>query len=167
LRVSHFCQFKECGILISNSSGSTAAQAIALVPHDPAGPYIEQKYRFTRSSSITFCPAFFDDSQIPNIYSVWTNSETTTDLNNVDCRERILIHEYLHLLWTRDMRPKDKMDYIGHLIAASGAAKLTWGDLKQTPDCYAWYALYSAYNNEHSGCGADIWPAGVKKPVAI
>ncbi|TKA21851.1 hypothetical protein B0A50_08520 [Salinomyces thailandicus] len=127
---------------LPSSTGSTAAQTKNTVPQGDTDTAIEKRYReevsLLAGSSITFCPDFFDDTKLPNIYSIWTNGQLKPDLNN---------------------------DPIGYLNAASAAAKLRWDELKVTPDCYAWYALYSAYNNEYEGCGNDIWPDGVRKPV--
>lgn len=52
-------------------------------------------------------------------------------------------------------------DYTGFFEAAR-VGKMGIMYTKQTPDCYAWYALYSYFNNENGGC-RDVWPKGVKK----
>lgn len=96
------------------------------------------------------------------MYSIWGENEPSLD--KVDCRERVMLHEYLHLPWTKNMNPV--VDYVGYANAVGAAAIVPWGSVRALPDCYAWYALYSAYNNDHQGCGRDIWPLNVEKPVA-
>ncbi|KAF3020993.1 hypothetical protein E8E14_010142 [Neopestalotiopsis sp. 37M] len=103
-------------------TGEGATQAQALIPYKPAdGLLVEPKYAFEQSSSITFCPKFFTD--FPNIDGVVGSGEYTLD--KVDCLERILLHEYMHLPWVGDM-PGDP-DKIGYYNAADFAKKNTWG----------------------------------------
>lgn len=112
-------------------TGSGAAQAIATIPYDPKyAPTIEPKYSFEKSSSITFCPVFFNNDDFPNIDVVVGFSDHTLD--KVDCAERVLLHEYLHLGWIRNM--PGKPDYIGYYDAADYAKKAGWGSIKVNPD---------------------------------
>jgi hypothetical protein len=143
----------------------TRTQAISHVPQDANSLNIEPKYSFTKSSSITFCPAFFDDTDFPTLENIigYHNTQVLT-LDQVDCAERILMHEYLHLPWVDDLVPAD--DKIGYLNAATHSSTGSWKKVASLPDAYAWYALYSYFNNVDGGCG-DAWPSGEKKPIVI
>lgn len=116
-------------------------------------------YRFEKASSITFCPPFFDDTQFPNRVNL---PQGDLALDQVDCGERIILHEYMHLPFTRNMNPSQ--DKIGYVDAASVAATLPWTSTRSMPDCYAWYALYANFNQ---GCKRDAWPGSVEKPVKL
>ncbi|KAL9621478.1 MAG: hypothetical protein Q9160_004121 [Pyrenula sp. 1 TL-2023] len=89
-------------------TGDTAAQAITnnAANHD----VIENKYSFEKSASIVFCPPFFDDRRFPNIWAVASSNDAKT-LDKVDCRERIMLHEWLHLKFTRNI--DTRIDEIG------------------------------------------------------
>lgn len=145
---------------------STRAQAITHVPQDVDGGNIEQKYSFTKSSSITFCPAFFDDIEFPNLEDVIAIHQTDVlTLDQVDCAERILLHEYMHLPWVDNLVPN--VDYIGYAkVAQHSSTAGSWQQVASLPDAFAWYALYSYFNNVAGGCG-DAWPPGEKKPIVI
>ncbi|KAK8076729.1 hypothetical protein PG994_004001 [Apiospora phragmitis] len=86
---------------------------------------------FEKSSSITFCPKFFDNHEFPNIDALAGLNEPTLD--KVDCAERILLHEFMHLYWIRNM-PGGERDYTGYQDAAENAEKSKWGGAKKTPD---------------------------------
>jgi hypothetical protein len=146
---------------------STRAQAITHVPQDADGGNIEQKYSFTKSSSITFCPAFFDDFEFPNLEDVIAIHETNAllTLDQVDCAERILLHEYMHLPWVDNLVPD--VDYIGYAKVAQHSSTGSWQQVASLPDAFAWYALYSYFNNNAGGCARDAWPSGEKKPIVI
>ncbi|KAK3700116.1 hypothetical protein LTR37_016119 [Vermiconidia calcicola] len=111
-------------------------QAITLGPFDPKknSPTIEPKYSFQTSSSITFCPVFFDDTKFPNLAAV-EDDAARPYLDKMDCRERILLHEYMHLPWTRSMRGKTRTapDEIGWDRVAK-LASYGWGAIKINPD---------------------------------
>ncbi|KAM0690648.1 hypothetical protein Q7P36_009416 [Cladosporium allicinum] len=145
---------------------STRAQAITHVPQDADGGNIEQKYSFTKSSSITFCPAFFDDTDFLNLEDIigFYNTQILP-LDKVNCRERILLHEYMHLPWVDDLKPPN--DKIGYLkVAVNAKENREWAQIANQPDAFAWYALYSYFNNVEGGC-RDAWPPRQKKPVVI
>ncbi|EEP80522.1 predicted protein [Uncinocarpus reesii 1704] len=146
-------------------TGKDAAQAIANNPNNDQP--IEAKYVYKHSSSIVFCPSFFDDMRFPNAFAIAGDSGLEKTLDNVDCRERIMIHEWLHLKFTRDIGPKP--DITGFEKAAKIAGKQSprkadWAAAKVNCDNYAWYALYAYWNNANTACGGDAWPKGVKKP---
>ena len=86
-------------------------------------------------------------------------------LDKVDCRERVMLHEYMHLPWVRNMNPS--RDTVGWLAVAQRVSVNAWNVFSALPDCYAMYALYSYFNNDFQGCGTDIWPPNVEKPVKI
>ena len=112
-----------------------AAQAIATTPYEPTKylPTIEPRYSFETSSSITFCPKFFEDSEFPNVDVHAGSNEQTLD--RIDCAERILLHEYMHLPWIRNMPGNpDKPDVIGYFESAEYAKKAGWGNIKVNPD---------------------------------
>ncbi|XXH01315.1 hypothetical protein Hte_007672 [Hypoxylon texense] len=112
-------------------TGENAAQAIATIPYNPAyKPTIEPKYSFEKSSSITFCPVFFNNDAFPNIDVVAGFGEHTLD--KIDCAERVLLHEYMHLAWIRNM--PGAPDYIGYFKAADFARVGKWGSIKGNPD---------------------------------
>lgn len=146
---------------------TTRGQAISHIPQDADSRNIEQRYSFTKSSSITFCPAFFDDTEFPNLEDIigFHGTEALT-LDQVNCAERILLHEYMHLPWVDDLQPKP--DYIGYARVAEHARSApSWKRVASMPDAFAWYALYSYFNNVKGGCG-DAWPSdGEKKPIDI
>jgi hypothetical protein len=71
---------------------------------------------------------FFKD--FPNIDAVVGSGEHTLD--KVDCAERILLHEYMHLPWIRDM--PGSPDYIGYKDAAEYAKKWNWKGASTNPD---------------------------------
>jgi hypothetical protein len=141
-------------------------QALTHIPQGADDREIEQKYSFSKSSSITFCPAFFDDDQFPNLEDIIGHQGTDVHtLDKVNCRERILLQEYMHLPWVGDLTPKP--DEIGYArIAQNTNNQRTWGAIASQPDAFAWYALYSYFNNVDGGCG-DAWPSGETKPVVI
>lgn len=141
-------------------------QASTHVVQSADGTEIEPKYSFTRSSSITFCPAFFDDNQFPNLENIIGQHGTQVlTLDKVDCAERVLLHEYMHLESVKNLDPED--DYIGYVKAAENAKIApSWKAVAGLPDAYAWYSLYSYFNNVDGGCG-DAWPSGEKKPITI
>lgn len=125
-------------------------------------------YHFETATSITFCPPFFDKPRIGDIVKAGSGTDDANwKLDKIDCRERIIMHEYFHVPWVRDMAPGDGFDQIGYLAAAQAAQKYSWLISKQVPDCYAWYTLYGHFNNIAKGCGDDVWPKGVKKPTII
>lgn len=93
---------------------------------------IEPRYRFQNTASIVFCPLFFDDEKFPNIQVVKDNVDEPY-LSNVECSERIMLHEYMHLPWIRDM-PGGKNDKIGFFDAADLASKWPWGTIRANPD---------------------------------
>ncbi|PGH10716.1 hypothetical protein AJ79_05307 [Helicocarpus griseus UAMH5409] len=131
------------------------------------GP-IEAKYSFDYSASIVFCPVFFDDEKFPNAYTLVNRKSDEATLKDLDCRESIMLHELLHLKFTRNISAD--MDDIGFEKAAKVAGKGTgarrkadWSSAKRNCDNYAWYAIYSFWNNPVAGCG-DVWPSDVKKP---
>ncbi|KAI1373270.1 hypothetical protein F4677DRAFT_448600 [Hypoxylon crocopeplum] len=137
------------------ATGNGAAQAIATLPYDTKfKSTIEPRYSFEKSSSITFCPAFFNNDTFPNIDVVAGFGGHTLD--KVDCAERVLLHEYMHLQWIRNM--PGSPDYIGYFKAADYARVGGWGFIKVNPDNYAWLALYAYFNNNNQGCGSDVWP---------
>ncbi|KPM36219.1 hypothetical protein AK830_g10358 [Neonectria ditissima] len=128
------------------------------------GPTIEPKYSFEQSSSITFCPAFFNNLEFPTIDAVVGSGQHTLD--KVDCAERILMHEYMHLPWIRNMpgHSARSPDHIGYFKVADYARAAGWGPIKVNPDNYTWLALYAYFNNNNEGCGTDVWPSGEAKP---
>jgi hypothetical protein len=86
-------------------------------------------------------------------------------LDQVNCTERILLHEYMHLPWV-DSLP-GAPDTIGYVEAAKHTKEgRRWDEIADLPDAFAWYALYSYFNNVDGGCG-DAWPPRQKKPVVI
>lgn len=129
---------------------------------------IEEKYSFQTSSSITFCPSFFDDNKFPTIDVIIGNHDSQQlTLDQVDCAERIMLHEYMHLAWVKDLVPVGE-DYIGYLKVAENAKNnQAWDPIANLPDAYAWYALYSYFNNAEGGCARDAWPAGQDKFVIV
>ncbi|WEW59872.1 hypothetical protein PRK78_005353 [Emydomyces testavorans] len=145
-------------------TGDTAAQAITTNAGDHG--IIESKYSFDHSASIVFCPAFFDRTRFPNMFMI-AGVDIPKTLDHVDCKERIMLHEWLHLKFTRDIGPSP--DEIGFEKAAKVAGKSSprkadWANAKKNCDNYAWYALYAYWNNNGDACGQDAWPAGVRKP---
>jgi hypothetical protein len=103
-----------------------------LSPQDPkVVQAIEAKYSFQTASSITFCPLFFDDKAFPHLPPHGGDDKTKHHLNELESAERVLLHEYMHLPWTRDMNPK--ADYIGYQNAAD-VAKNGWIQSKNMPD---------------------------------
>lgn len=147
-------------------TGETAAQAVT----NNAGNHgiIENKYSFEHSASIVFCPPFFDDEKFPNIFAV-AGADLPKTLDHVDCRERIMLHEWLHLKFTRDISAQ--IDEIGFEKAAKVAGKgsgskrsADWASAKVNCDNYAWYAVYAFWNNNGGQCKQDAWPGGVTKP---
>lgn len=116
--------------VVAHFQSRTDTHAIATPPYDTKyKPTIEGQYSFETSSSITFCPAFFDDDAFPNIQTVIESGEHTLD--KVECAERVLLHEYMHLPWIRNM--PGSPDYIGYKKAAEYAKK-GWGGSKVNPD---------------------------------
>lgn len=144
-----------------------AAQAEVMIPQTGNVPNnIEQRYRFRTATSITFCPVFFDDNSLPNIdVLVGQPNSAELTLDKLYCRERVMVHEYMHIPWVKNMNPD--IDPSTYLEAAQTVAIQALGTTKSTPDCYAWYAVYSYFNNDHNGCGSDVWPPGVQKPVVV
>ncbi|KAI1127399.1 hypothetical protein F5Y10DRAFT_242969 [Nemania abortiva] len=139
----------------------TTVHALTAPPHSVGDPgHIEPKYRFETATSITFCPAFFADDQFPNIDAVVGSGKHTLD--QVECAERVLIHEYMHVPWIRDM--PGIPDYTGYYNAANYAKRYPWNAFSANPDNYAWLVLYAYFNNNNVGCGADVWPQGQDKP---
>lgn len=62
-----------------------------------------------------------------------------------------------------DPRAHGHDDATGYVNAAKvGAGNKMY--TRMMPDCYAWYAIYSYFNNENGGCG-DVWPKGVRRPT--
>lgn len=118
----------------ANSSvrdGDGAAHAITTIPWDPKYlPTIEGRYSFEKSSSITFCPRFFDALAFPTLDAVVGSDQHTLD--KVECAERVLMHEYLHLSWVRNM--PGTPDIIGYARSAQYAKQAGWGNLKANPD---------------------------------
>ena len=152
----------------TSSSETPGTQALVLTPQAVGSDkeHIERKYRFSTATSITFCPPFFDDTKYPNLVSILDNTAAKDlTLNNADCRERVMMHEYMHLEWIRDLEPP--VDYTGYVDAASVAALKPWGTAQNVPETYAWYAVYSFLNNMQEGCAKDAWPQEVKKPVNL
>ncbi|KAF2759135.1 hypothetical protein EJ05DRAFT_509995 [Pseudovirgaria hyperparasitica] len=143
-------------------------QAFTLGPYDPKyEPTIDIKWSFETSSSITFCPPFFDDSKFPNIADRVGLPQDQQTLDKVDNRERILLHEYTHLPWVRNLNPGANLDFIGYQNAAQVMAKSGWGQAKKTPDNYAWLTVYAYFNNDAGGCLDDAWPKGEDKPCKL
>lgn len=141
--------------------GGGAAQAIATGPYEYRfKPTIEPKYSFELSSSVTFCPKFFDNNAFPNIDVLVGSDEQTLD--KLDCAERVLLHEFMHLPWIRNM--PGEPDYTGYWEVADFARRSGWAPIKGNPDNYAWLAIYAYFNNNNKGCGADVWPSGEDKP---
>jgi hypothetical protein len=59
------------------------------------------------------------------------------------------------------------VDYIGYAkVAQHSSTAGSWQQVASLPDAFAWYALYSYFNNVAGGCG-DAWPPGEKKPIVI
>ncbi|KAM5451740.1 hypothetical protein MaudCBS49596_003567 [Microsporum audouinii] len=153
-------------------TGASAAQAIVNLPGDRGLGGIEEKYVFSHSHSMVFCPVFFNDDMFPNIDALAGTTEEMVPrtLDHLDCRERIMIHEWLHLKFTRNI--PSIPDEIGFERAAKVAGKkppgrprkADWANAKINCDNYAWYAIYAYWNNEAKGCGKDVWPAHIKKP---
>jgi hypothetical protein len=86
-------------------------------------------------------------------------------LDKVDCAERILLHEYMHLQWVDDLTPKT--EEVGYArIAQNTRNQRTWAAIASQPDAFAWCALYSYFNNVNRGCG-DARPSEETKPVVI
>jgi hypothetical protein len=136
---------------------------MTLIPQHTSSRNIEQRYSFTKSTIITFCPAFFDDNQFPNLEDVIGQHGTDLTLNEVDCAERIMLHEYMHIKWVDNLDPRP-FDYIGYAKVAEHTKNApSWKQIASMPDAFAWYALYSYFNNVNGGCG-DAWPLGEKKP---
>ncbi|KAK2767033.1 hypothetical protein FQN54_006351 [Arachnomyces sp. PD_36] len=148
-------------------TGDGAAQAVTYNAVDHG--YIEPKYDFDHSASIVFCPAFFDEEKFPNADVIAGDNDNPKTLDRVDSRERIMIHEWLHLEFTSNL--PSNPDEIGFeksaKVAGKGSGKsrkADWANGSKNCDSYAWYALYAFWNNEGSECGRDAWPSGVKKP---
>jgi hypothetical protein len=144
-----------------------AAQAVTYnaVDHD----YIEPQYDFDHSASMVFCPVFFDDEKFPNVDVIVGDADNSKKLDQVDSRERIMIHEWLHLEFTSNFGINP--DEIGFEKAAKVAGKgsgssrkADWSNASKNCDTYAWYALYSYWNNNGGECKQDAWPTSVKKP---
>lgn len=137
----------------------------------PGYAAIEQKYLFAKSSSITLCPPFFDDTKFPNVIDLAKDYKTHNTLDKIDCAERIILHEMSHLRWTLNT-PGGGFDYTGWLKAAQVAGggngkKADWRSAGQLADGYAWYALYSYWNKFAGGgpaCAYDAWPEDTPKP---
>jgi hypothetical protein len=145
---------------------ATQAQAVTHTPQHGDTTNIEHKYSFSKSSSITFCPVFFDDNQFPNLEDIigHQNTEDLT-LDKVNCRERILLHEYMHLPWVDNLHPD--LDHIGYAnVARHTSFETKWETIASLPDAFAWYAVYSYFNNVGGGC-RDAWPPGETRPVVI
>jgi hypothetical protein len=86
-------------------------------------------------------------------------------LDQVNCAERILLHEYMHLPWVDNL--PGAPDTIGYVEVAKHTKEgRRWDEIADLPDAFAWYALYSYFNNVDGGCG-DAWPPRQKKPVVI
>jgi hypothetical protein len=147
-------------------SANKNAHAITHVPQTAESDFIEPKYRFTKSSSITFCPAFFDDNQFPNLETIIGQHGTQgLTLDKVECAERVLLHEYMHLGWIDNLNP-DKDDIGYQKVAQRTQWARSFKEIVSLPDVFAWYALYSYFNNVDGGCG-DAWPLGEAKPVVF
>lgn len=126
--------WSELILYLVTSEGGNAAQAIAVNHWKRAKKElrtVEPRYSFETSAAIIFCPVFFDDNKFPNLATVERDVATPT-LDKVDCRERILLHEYMHLDWIRDMNGKP--DEIGYDRAAKFAKQSGWGATKRNPD---------------------------------
>lgn len=121
---------------------------------------VEKKYSFEKSASIVFCPPFFNDKEFPNIWDIASKDGPKT-LDHVDCRERIMIHEWLHLKFTKDIG--SQCEEIGFERAASVAGKkpsgkprqADWATAKVNCDNYAWYTIYAYWNNNGGSCKQD------------
>lgn len=148
-----------------NRTGETAAQARTY--NAVAKDFIEPQYDFDHSASIVFCPLFFDDEKFPNSFAIAGDAGNSKQLDEVDSRERIMVHEWLHLEFTSDIGSEP--DEIGFERAAKIAGKgsprkADWANASKNCDNYAWYAIYAYWNNNGGACKQDVWPEGVTKP---
>ncbi|KAM0713456.1 hypothetical protein Q7P37_010418 [Cladosporium fusiforme] len=118
-------------------------EAVTHIVQTPEDTEIEPKYSFTKSSSITFCPKFFDDTQFPNIKDIGSHRKQDLTLDKVDCAERVLLHEYMHVAWVMDLDPPSGKDYTGYLLAAEHAqSAASFKAIAGLPDAYAWNAEF-------------------------
>ncbi|OQO02810.1 hypothetical protein B0A48_11093 [Cryoendolithus antarcticus] len=149
------------------TSGAQAPEAQTFLAQSATDKNIEIKHRLSTASTIVFCPPFFDDTYAPTLNSILGSkpADYAFTLPEVNCKDRIMLHEYLHLKWTSDLFPGEGYDDIGWEKIAISAKKLRIDDHLKKPDAYAWYALYSFFNNYNGQCN-DIWPKGVKRPTS-
>ncbi|KAK6431290.1 hypothetical protein LTR95_012552 [Oleoguttula sp. CCFEE 5521] len=148
-------------------AGGDQSQAQTFIAQGDERRFLEGKFRLTTSDMIVFCPPFFDDEKFPLLPDLpgYKTQPPTFTLDQVDCKERIMLHEYLHLDWSGKMHPDEDMDDTGWLkISKEAASSLQWPEFRKKPDAWAWYALYSFFNNLDGDC-KDIWPKCTPRPT--